>query len=68
MAIIATPFELSATLSLALVDGQCATIFWGWLLVTLISIPIAASLAEVCSVFPTAAGAYYWSAILSTEE
>jgi len=68
MAIIATPFGLSATLSLALVDGQCVTIFWGWLLVTLISIAIAASLAEVCSMFPTAAGVYYWSAVLSTKE
>lgn len=68
MAIIATPFGLSATLSLALVDGQCVTIFWGWLLVTLISIAIAASLAEVCSCYPTAGGVYYWSAILSSKE
>ena len=68
MAIIATPFGLSATLSLALVDGQCVTILWGWFLVTLISIAIAASLAEICAVYPTAGGVYYWSAILSTRE
>ncbi|KAJ9494072.1 hypothetical protein H2202_010500 [Exophiala xenobiotica] len=68
MAIIATPFGLSATLSLALIDGQCVTVLWGWVIVTLISIAIAASLAEVCAVYPTSGGVYYWSAILSTEE
>ncbi|KAK5275653.1 hypothetical protein LTR40_012697, partial [Exophiala xenobiotica] len=34
MAIIATPFGLSATLSLALIDGQCVTVLWGWVIVT----------------------------------
>lgn len=68
MGIMATPFGLSGTLPLALVDGECVTIIWGWLLVMLISIAIAASLAEVCSVFPTTGGVYSWSAILSTKE
>jgi amino acid permease (GABA permease) len=68
MAIIATPFGLSATLSLALIDGQCVTILWGWVIVTLISIAIAASLAEICAVYPTSGGVYYWSAILATPE
>ncbi|KIV86539.1 hypothetical protein PV11_02142 [Exophiala sideris] len=68
MAIIATPFGLSATLSLALIDGQCITVLWGWIIVTLISIAIAASLAEICAVYPTSGGVYYWSAILATPE
>lgn len=53
---------------ITLTDGQSVTIIWGWCLVSLISLAIAASLAEICSVFPTAGGVYYWSAMLSTRE
>ncbi|KAI1918339.1 hypothetical protein LOZ58_002055 [Ophidiomyces ophidiicola] len=67
-AIIAAPYGLSTTLSITLIDGQSVTIIWGWIFVTLISICIAASLAEICSVYPTAGGVYYWSAMLSTKE
>ncbi|EEP78754.1 hypothetical protein UREG_03600 [Uncinocarpus reesii 1704] len=67
-AIIAAPYGLSTTLYITLTDGQSVTIIWGWVLVTMISIAIAASLAEICSVYPTAGGVYYWSAMLSTRE
>ncbi|KKZ65122.1 hypothetical protein EMCG_09028 [[Emmonsia] crescens] len=67
-AIMAAPFGLSTTLYINLIDGLSVTILWGWVLVTLISIAIAASLAEICSVYPTAGGVYYWSAMLSTKE
>jgi amino acid transporter len=51
---------------ITLTDGQAVTILWGWVLVSLISLSIAASLAEICAVYPTAGGVYYWSAMLST--
>lgn len=65
-AIMAVPFGLSTTMYITLVNGQSVTILWGWVLVSLISLCIAASLAEICSVYPTAGGVYYWSAILSS--
>ncbi|KAJ6160575.1 hypothetical protein N7470_003971 [Penicillium chermesinum] len=65
-AIMAAPYGLSTTLYITLVDGLSVTIIWGWVFVTLISIAIAASLAEICAVFPTAGGVYYWSAMLAT--
>lgn len=65
-AIIAAPYGLSTTLYITLSDGLSVTIIWGWVFVTLISIAIAASLAEICAVYPTAGGVYYWSAMLST--
>ena len=65
-AIMAAPYGLSTTLYITLNDGLSVTIIWGWVFVTLISIAIAASLAEICAVFPTAGGVYYWSAMLST--
>ncbi|KAA8651876.1 hypothetical protein EYZ11_004191 [Aspergillus tanneri] len=67
-AIMAAPFGLSTTMSITLTDGQSVSVIWGWVLVTLISIAIAASLAEICAVYPTAGGVYYWSAMLSTKE
>ena len=65
-AIMAVPFGLSTTFYITLINGQSVTILWGWVLVSLISLCIAASLAEICSVYPTAGGVYYWSAILSS--
>ncbi|KAL7895908.1 putative GABA permease [Trichoderma sp. SZMC 28014] len=67
-AIMAVPFGLSTTLYITLTNGQSVTILWGWVLVSLISVCIAASLAEICAVFPTAGGVYYWSAMLSSRE
>ncbi|KAJ8608988.1 hypothetical protein MRB53_039347 [Persea americana] len=67
-AIMAVPFGLSTTLDITLTDGQCVTIIWGWVLVSLISLSIASSLAEICAVFPTSGGPYYWSAMLSNKE
>lgn len=62
---MAAPFGLSTTMSITLTDGQAVSVIWGWVTVTIISIGIAASLAEICAVYPTAGGVYYWSAMLS---
>lgn len=65
-AIMAVPYGLSTTFYITLVNGQSVTILYGWILLSLLSIAIAASLAEICSVYPTAGGVYYWAALLST--
>ncbi|KAM4062679.1 amino acid permease [Hirsutella rhossiliensis] len=65
-AIMAVPFGMSTTLYITLTNGQAVSVLYGWILVSLISVCIAASLAEICAVFPTAGGVYYWSAMLST--
>jgi len=59
---------LSTTLAISLIDGQSVTVLYGWIFVSLISLSIAASLAEICAVYPTAGGVYYWSAMLSTKK
>lgn len=64
-AIMAVPYGLSTTFYITLSNGQSVTIIWGWVLLSLLSTAIAASLAEICSVYPTAGGVYYWSALLS---
>ncbi|KAH9884419.1 gaba permease [Xylariomycetidae sp. FL2044] len=65
-AIMAVPYGLSTTFYITLYNGQSVTIIWGWVLLSLLSTAIAASLAEICSVYPTAGGVYYWAALLST--
>lgn len=65
---MAVPFGLSTTFSYSLTDGQSVTVLYGWIFVSIISLMIAASLAEICAVFPTAGGVYYWSAMLSTRK
>ncbi|QSZ32892.1 hypothetical protein DSL72_002473 [Monilinia vaccinii-corymbosi] len=67
-AIMAVPFGFSTTLAYSLTDGQSVTVLYGWTFVSLMSLAIAASLAEICSVYPTAGGIYYWSAMLSTRK
>ncbi|KAF2129022.1 amino acid permease-like protein [Dothidotthia symphoricarpi CBS 119687] len=65
---MAVPFGLSTTMYITLTDGQSVTILYGWIFVSIVSLSIAASLAEICAVYPTAGGVYYWSAMLSTRE
>jgi amino acid permease (GABA permease) len=65
---MAVPFGLSTTMYITLTDGQSVTVLYGWIFVSLVSLAIAASLAEICAVYPTAGGVYYWSAMLSTRE
>ncbi|KAK1925952.1 amino acid/polyamine transporter I [Papiliotrema laurentii] len=65
-AIMAVPFGTSTTLNIALTDGGPVTILYGWIFVSCVSLCMAASLAEICSVYPTSGGVYYWAAMLST--
>ncbi|KAM3498068.1 hypothetical protein MY10362_008598 [Beauveria mimosiformis] len=65
-AIMAVPYGLSTTMSYSLVNGQSVTALYGWCFVSVISLCIAASLAEICAVYPTAGGVYYWSAMLAS--
>jgi amino acid transporter len=53
-------------MAISLTDGQLVTVLWDWIFVSLISLGISDSLAEICAVYPTAGGVYYWSAMLST--
>ncbi|RDB17717.1 Choline transport protein [Hypsizygus marmoreus] len=61
LAIMAVPYGLSAPIATSLIGGGPATIIWGWLFVSVIVLPLAFSLAEISSKYPTSAGAYYWT-------
>jgi amino acid transporter len=40
----------------------------GWLIVTLFTLPIAATMAEIASAYPTAGGLYYWASKLRNKD
>ncbi len=64
-AIMAVPYGYSTTMLISLTNGQAVTLLWGWVLVSLISLCIAASLAEICAVYPTAGGKALLNIVLS---
>ncbi|KAB8078646.1 amino acid/polyamine transporter I [Aspergillus leporis] len=59
------PYGLSTTMSYTMAGGGSANMVWGWIVVSLIMLCVAASLAEVTSVYPTAGGVYYQTFALS---
>lgn len=65
-AIMSVPLGISTTMYISLTDGQSVTALYGWVFVSVVSLCTAASMAEICSVYPVAGGVYYWSAMLST--
>jgi len=60
LAIMAVPYGLAAPIATSLVAGGPAVMIWGWILVAVLTQTLALSLAEICSKYPTSAGAYYW--------
>ena len=48
-----------------LAQGGPLTMSLGWPVATLLTMAVAASMAEMCSAFPTSGALYHWSAILA---
>ncbi|RUS18509.1 amino acid permease-domain-containing protein [Endogone sp. FLAS-F59071] len=44
------------------------SIFWGWIVVSFFTMTVAASMAEICSTYPTSGGLYFWSSRLASPE
>ncbi|KAG2145448.1 amino acid transporter [Suillus bovinus] len=53
-------YGLAAPIATSLIGGGPAVMIWGWILVSVLTQTLALSLAEICSKYPTSAGAYYW--------
>ncbi|KAI0034837.1 amino acid/polyamine transporter I [Vararia minispora EC-137] len=54
-------YGLAAPIATSLIGGGPATMIWGLVLVSALTLTLALSLAEICSLYPTSAGAYYWT-------
>ena len=53
------------TLDYSLVNGGAMVAFWGWIIMSLITVCIAVSLGEIASRYPVSGGVYYWTYMLS---
>ena len=56
---------MATSLSVALPSGGPTAVIWGIVPSFIGNLAMAASMAEICHVYPTAGGQYHWSAILS---
>lgn len=63
--IIGAPVGLSTSISFSLTNGGAPTYFFGWIMLSAVTLAMAASLGELCSVWPTSGGVYVWSAKLA---
>ncbi|KAK1923905.1 amino acid transporter [Papiliotrema laurentii] len=59
------PFGIGTTFYYSLVNGGAMVAFWGWIIMSLITVCIAVSLGEIASRYPVSGGTYYWSFMLS---
>ena len=50
---------------IALVSGGPSTLVLGWLIVGILVLAVALSMADVCSTYPTAGGLYFWAGRLA---
>ena len=57
--------SISIGFTYALYTGGSSVIIWSWLLGSFFTILIGLSLAEICSVYPSAGSVYYWYSLLS---
>lgn len=66
--IISVLTGLSTTYSTGLTYGGTVTMVYGWPIVGMLTMVVGASMAEICSAFPTSGGLYFWSAKLCGNE
>ncbi|XP_035540696.1 amino-acid permease BAT1 homolog isoform X2 [Juglans regia] len=62
--IISVLTGLTTTYGTGLTYGGTVTMVYGWPIVGMLTMVVGASMAEICSAFPTSGGLYFWSAKL----
>lgn len=54
------PFAGAASFGVGYNNGGPVSIVWGWVLVSIMSLAVAACMAEITSSLPISGGPYYW--------
>ncbi|KKY18075.1 putative amino acid transporter [Phaeomoniella chlamydospora] len=67
LSLMATWEAVSAVIATALISGGAPCLFYNYIIAFIGTICIAASLAELASIWPTAGGQYHWVAHLAPE-
>ncbi|ODV61487.1 Tpo5p, partial [Ascoidea rubescens DSM 1968] len=66
--VMSIPLGISTTMYTGLIDGGAVTIFYGWIIVFLMSLCVAMSLGEMSGKYPSAGGIYHWSYIFANSK
>jgi amino acid transporter len=64
-AIISILTGITTLFNTGLTYGGTISMVYGWLIVGGFTLFVGASMAEICSAFPTSGGLYYWSSQLA---
>ncbi len=62
---IAVVTSLCLVINFGLETGGPVVMVWGWIFVSIMTLVTVSSLAEICSVYPSAGSVYYWTGVLS---
>ncbi|GMM37121.1 Tpo5 protein [Saccharomycopsis crataegensis] len=65
VSIMSVPLGQSTTMIVPLLNGGAGTLFWGWIVVCILSLLVTTSLGEISGKYPTNGGVYHWSFIFS---
>ncbi|ODQ82384.1 hypothetical protein BABINDRAFT_158990 [Babjeviella inositovora NRRL Y-12698] len=65
-ALMDVPFGVSSTIHISVINGGSVTMLYGWVVVSVFSLFVCLSLAEISSKFPTSGGIYHFSALLAS--
>ncbi|KAI9300934.1 APC amino acid permease [Cunninghamella echinulata] len=66
LSVVCISSGLTSLFKYGLETGGPVVMVWGWVAVSLFTLPVALAMAEICSAYPTAGGLYFWAAQLST--
>ncbi|KAJ3997570.1 amino acid transporter [Lentinula boryana] len=61
LSLFAIPFALTSPIETSLISGGPATMLWSFVMVSVLTLPMAMSMAEICSKYPTSSGTYFWT-------
>lgn len=65
LAVVSVLTGLTGLYGLGMTYGGPVAVVWGWPLVSLFTLCVALSMAEICSAFPTSGALYFWAAKLA---
>ena len=60
--------SLTLSFGTGLNTGGPEVLVWSWIIVSIFNLFVGLSLAEICSVYPTAGGVYNWAFMLSPKK
>ncbi|CDW85173.1 bidirectional amino acid transporter 1 [Stylonychia lemnae] len=60
--------SISLLIDFGMITGGPVIMFLGWILVTIFTMFVASSMAEICSTYPVTGSVYYWSGVLANQE